>query len=628
LKSLFRALHSSGILGQVHQRLEFKGVHCIASGRISFHHSFPLLIMATLVQITPASRHPPQPYPIVRPSSSSSVPLSQRGQPLYLVSATPQMYMQQQHHQQPPPLMTFDFTRQTHQAQQQAKQAQLPQRRQNSLSPQPNSAPPHPRPQQGMHARSRSDEALRDKSHIQSQIRSSVQVSSTPQAQSAPRPQSAQFRPSTALPSPPPIASGGPRPLSADGFRPPTNADSHRGRYGDRRPRYSPGPSTSGEGGVVYMPSPVARGGYHQPRYSADDILTVKSMGANTHSHQIHPQTTSQHPIHGQYQNTKYQAHPHAYPPSVQSQQYPSSHSKPPPPSSPQPSHSKPQQSPRPQHSQPPSNIKQRQSSLTSRSDAQRVARVMSPPPRQLKRSSSEPELPPPQTIPIHRKSSSSSSNISAASAPSQLETASSHSSIPPPSLEHVPFTPSPLAKEIETPTINVIPAPEAKVKTSLSARLRRALSFSSSSNLSTSASTPDLHSAAQEDEADDTISISSTASSASVMLRKMSQGIKRSRKSIIGIFKGARRRRRDEIGEEEEDKFPFGVPGEETSVGVSYVTVEGEISRESDERRKSMIFSDRETSLKTKVSKQKFENGSIRGILKSNQTCRQKLME
>jgi hypothetical protein len=58
--------------------------------------------------------------------------------------------------------------------------------------------------------------------------------------------------------------------------------------------------------------------------------------------------------------------------------------------------------------------------------------------------------------------------------------------------------------------------------------------------------------------------------------------------------------------------------------VGVSYVTVEGEISRESDERRKSMIFSDRETSLKTNGSKQKFENGSIRGILKSNQNCRQ----
>lgn len=263
--------------------------------------------------------------------------------------------------------------------------------------------------------------------------------------------------------------------------------------------------------------------------------------------------------------------------------------------------------------------INQRQASLKSRSDAEIVARVMSPPPRPLKRSSSEPELSPPRTIPIHRKSSSSSSNISAASAPSQLETASSHSSVPPPSLEHVPSTPSPLAKEIEAPTITVIPAPETKVKTSLSARLRRALSFSSSSNLSTSASTPDLHSAAQEDDADDAISISSTASSASVMLRKMSQGIKRSRKSIIGIFKGARRRPKEDVDDDQEDKFPFGVPGEETSVGVSYVTVEGEISSESEERRKSMIFADRETSLKTKGSKQKFETGSIRGILKSN---------
>lgn len=104
--------------------------------------------------------------------------------------------------------------------------------------------------------------------------------------------------------------------------------------------------------------------------------------------------------------------------------------------------------------------------------------------------------------------------------------------------------------------------------------------------------------------------------------MRKMSQGIKRSRKSIIGIFKGARRRSRVELetGEEQEDKFPFGVPGEEPAVGVSYATVEGEISRESDERRKSMIFSDRDTSLKKKGSKPKFENGSVpRGILKSN---------
>lgn len=524
------------------------------------------------------------------------------------------MYLQQQHHQHAP-LVAFDFTRPNHQAQHQAKQAQLPQRRQNTIPPQPTSAPPYPRPAQGMHARSRSDEALRDKSHMQSQARSRVQTSSTPQAQSAPIPQPTQYRPSTALPSPPPLASEIPRPSSADGFRPPINPDNSRGRYIDTQPRFHADFSSSREMAGVYAPPALGR--YHQPRYSADDILTVKSTSVNTHLPQIRPPTSSQQPIHGQHQSPKYQTLPQIHSTSVQSQHYQSSHSKPQP--SPQSSHSKPQQSTRAQKIQPLSNSQQRPSSVISRHDAQRLARVMSPPPRQLKRASSEPELAPPQTVPFHRKSSSSSSNISAASAPSQLETASSHSSIPPPSLEHVPFTPSPLAKEIEAPTVTVIPTAEPKVKTSLSARLRRALSFSSTSNLSTSASTPDLHSAAQEDAADDAISISSTASSASIMLRKMSQGIKRSRKSIIGIFKGARRRQREAEEEEEEDKFPFGVPGEESSVGISYVTVEGEISRESEERRKSMVFSDREASLKPKVSKQKFETGSIRGILKSN---------
>ena len=171
--------------------------------------------------------------------------------------------------------------------------------------------------------------------------------------------------------------------------------------------------------------------------------------------------------------------------------------------------------------------------------------------------------------------------------------------------------------------------------RSSLSARLRRALRFSGDKSLSSSKSTNDLQSSMIGDDADDTISISSTASSASVMLRKMSQGIKRGRKSIIGIFKGARRRGRESqvememmMGEEEEeaeDKFPFGVPGEENTTQVSYVSVEGEMSAEIGDRRKSTVFSERESTLQIQLGKKKgkgrkvnLDSTPIRGILKS----------
>jgi hypothetical protein len=85
-----------------------------------------------------------------------------------------------------------------------------------------------------------------------------------------------------------------------------------------------------------------------------------------------------------------------------------------------------------------------------------------------------------------------------------------------------------------------------------------------------------------------------------------------------------------EEQGTERENKFPFGVPGEEdnnpASVGVSYATAEGEISREGeDSRRKSTVFSEREaiivkvTPKRGKLSKPKvIEPAHVRGILKS----------
>src|SRR5271167_1982861 len=137
--------------------------------------------MATLVQTTSATtRHPSQSYPIVRPSSSSA----QRQQPLYLVSSSPQMYMQQSQQQQPFVAVKHDLPRQTYQTQQQAKHGQI--QHQPNRRPVPTSAISYPR--KGVQHRSRSEETLREKSHVQSQI---LQSSSPAEAQSAPRPQSA-----------------------------------------------------------------------------------------------------------------------------------------------------------------------------------------------------------------------------------------------------------------------------------------------------------------------------------------------------------------------------------------------------------------------------------------------------
>jgi len=113
-----------------------------------------------------------------------------------------------------------------------------------------------------------------------------------------------------------------------------------------------------------------------------------------------------------------------------------------------------------------------------------------------------------------------------------------------------------------------------------------------------------------------------------------MSQGFKKSRNSIIGIFKGASRKPRITIEDDEEgseNKFPFGVPEEEesggngASVGISYATAEGEISggkgRESEDgrRRKSMVFGERETMRKVPIRRTESASSiPIRGILKS----------
>jgi hypothetical protein len=68
----------------------------------------------------------------------------------------------------------------------------------------------------------------------------------------------------------------------------------------------------------------------------------------------------------------------------------------------------------------------------------------------------------------------------------------------------------------------------------------------------------------------------------------------------------------------EVENKFPFGVPGEEASVGISYATAEGEIAGEmTEERRKSMIFGDRETKKGKKGKGKDSPPTAIRGILK-----------
>ena len=697
--------------------------------------------MATLVQTTPATtRHPSPSYPIVRPSSSSNSPHNPRPQPLYLVTSQPQMYPQQQ----PFVAVNYDYTRQAYQAQQQAKQqSQLYQQQQQQqlrrpgvIPPQPGSAPPFPRQQQqGIQVRSRSDEALREKSHVQSRIQSSAQTSMSPlEAQSVPRP------PSAPLPPPPQISDAQPRPTSADGTRPPTRSvDKYRARiYPDQQARYVPLPASPRDIAGVYLPPPAVLGGYgHQPRYSAEDVTTLKNMGYQ-HVPQLHKSRSAQQfPVHSQYHNQpqQYQQyksrsassqpaqyHPHpqssvpshskplpspqptfalphqpspirthpspargqpsptrgqssptrAQPSPTRAQQSPLPHGRPQP--SPQPTHVRPQPSPQPSFVKPqpspqsshtvPQNspvvppqipgipfavpqIQRRQSSLPphmSHRDSRRSKRAHTSTPS-IKRASSSPELAPQITAALHRKSSSTSSVTSAASAPSQLETASTHSSVPSsnssviPQSEHVPFAPSPLGKSTEPEIPAIVPSPppspsppspviaaETRRK-SLSSRLRRAFSFSGRSSLATSTSHPDLHAAAatqtesEEIDQSDRVSISSTASSASVLIRNLSSGFRKSRKGIIGIFKGGRSRK--DADEDTEDKFPFGVPGEEgeASVGVSYATAEGEISKDNEERRRSTVFSERETTVQitSKKSKGKSrEPANLRGILKS----------
>ena len=672
--------------------------------------------MATLVQTTPATtRHPSQSYPIVRPSSSSNSPHNPRPQPLYLVTSQPQMYTQQQ----PFVAVNYDYTRQSYQAQQQVKQqAQLHQqqqlRRQSMIPPQPGSAPPFPRQQQqGIQVRSRSDEALREKSHVQSRIQSNVLPL---EAQSAPRPPATRPPPpSTPLPQPPQVLDGQPRPSSADGTRPATgNVDKYRARvYPDQQARYVPLPASPRDIGGVYLPPPAVLGGYgHQPRYSAEDVSTLKNMAYKPVPQLHKSHSAQQFPVHSQYHNqpqqyqqyksrstslqpAQYHPHPQSSVPShskpqsspqatfalpqqpsptraqsspTRAQQSPLPHGRPQaspqpthvrPQPPPQPSYVKPQPSPQPSHSVPQNSpaspaipptvpqIQRRQSSLPphiSRRDSRRSSRALSPP-QPIKRPYSSPELAPHVTISLHRKSSSSSSVTSAASAPSQLETASTNSSVPssnssiPPQSDHVPFTPSPLGKSPEPEIAAIVPspppspppsAPVAVVTTkskSLSSRLRRAFSFSGKSSLTTSTSHPDLHAAAasqtesEEIDQSDRVSISSTASSASVLIRNLSSGFRKSRKSIIGIFKGGKNRK--EESEDTEDKFPFGVPGEEgeASVGVSYATAEGEISKDNEERRKSTIFSERDTTVQITPKKTKgksTEPATLRGILKS----------
>jgi hypothetical protein len=101
--------------------------------------------------------------------------------------------------------------------------------------------------------------------------------------------------------------------------------------------------------------------------------------------------------------------------------------------------------------------------------------------------------------------------------------------------------------------------------------------------------------------------------------------------KSLQRLFKGSRRPLNndddDDVDEGGENKFPFGVPGEEEGVvGVCYATAEGEVSRDDDGRRKSMVFSERATEVvseQVQVSKKKnkVKEGkqeiAVKGILK-----------
>ena len=731
------------------------------------------LVQTTTARPTTATSRPSShsssssyPNPIGRPSSASASSTPQRQSALYLVTS-------QQPHQQPifvpppaqqAPFTNYDFTRQTKQTQQAAKQAahlqklhhlqmQQQQRQYSRQHPQQttsNSAPPTPRAPHTIQHRSRSEETLRERSRLQSSITlqsSVVPVSQAQEAQSAPRPASSAFlrSPSTAdLPPLPAMQSAPPpRPSSADGTtssRPTASmVETYRSRaYIDSRVRYA---AATRESIMSPVPTPPPMPFVHtiQPRYSAEDVATLKSLGyqpgVGIHSAgsghpiqqvaiqpQFQPQTTFVLPHRQSKALTlqpvvQYRAQQQQVPPQPTFALPQQSHRSPTRTQHPSPTPATTKSSPtRPQMPQspvqrtaqsPPRPQSSPQQSPTRPSSQQRTSPEIPPqipalpphihlhqsslPPQirreirllqgrsdedgpQIKRIASYPELPPSSLrTAAHRKSSSSSSTSSAASAPSQLETSSTHSSIPSshssvPSSEqhHSPLVPSPLGKvtdeEPTAPEINIVPpsspSPEPELpptaplviqrvnkRRSISSRLRRAFSFSGSiAKLSSSVSTPDLHAAHSNHEYtsdgdeeggvdnSDRASISSTASSASILLRSISSGLRKSRKGIMEIFRGSRRRmggssslgEDDDLEEEQEDKFPFGVPGEEASVGMCYATAEGEMS--TDERRKSMIFADREASTMTRqIKKGKGNKGKakdrivpVRGILKS----------
>ena len=89
---------------------------------------------------------------------------------------------------------------------------------------------------------------------------------------------------------------------------------------------------------------------------------------------------------------------------------------------------------------------------------------------------------------------------------------------------------------QVSTPITPETPSP----KKSLKNRLRRALSFSSTSSL-------DTPMYKQANKSTDNMSIASTASSASMMLRKVGHGLsKKTKRSFNGIFSGARKERPD----------------------------------------------------------------------------------
>src|SRR5271169_5794420 len=265
--------------------------------------------MATLVQTTPAAataattRHQSQSYPLVRPSSASSSArpsthhqhqhqhqqAQQQPQMYHLVSAPPppaqMMYQQSSTQTQQFVAMNYDYTRQTYQAQQAAKhhhhhnhqyhQQQQQQRRPNSTHPL--------RPQ--FQTRSRSEEALREKSLLNS---------NPMEAQSAPLPADLRHSIVGLMPPPAIAVAGQSRPSSADGggSRPGSAVMGEGQRY-----------SRGGEAG--YGPRAGQLGGYgHQPRYSAEDVTTIKNMNSSTQGY-----VTPPFPVHPRYQNLQQYGH-------------------------------------------------------------------------------------------------------------------------------------------------------------------------------------------------------------------------------------------------------------------------------------------------------------------------------